>query len=230
MAAFHVFSGPDELAEIAAMRVAQAVGQGLAEGGAAALVVPGGRTPEGFLTRLGSRPLDWARVAVTLCDERWVDEESADSNAAMVRRTLLAGGASAARFIPLYNGAPTPEEGRPDAEARLAELPRPWAAVVLGMGDDGHFASLFPGEPSLAVGLDPDSPRRCVAARGPCGGPPRLSLTLSCLAGARQIFVIATGARKRQVWQSAVTTAPVELPVAALHRLTATPVEFLWCP
>jgi len=221
MAEFHSFSDAGKLADQAAERAAALLRQGLAESGKAALVVPGGRTPEDFLTRLGKRQLDWPNITVTLCDERWVGEDHPASNAAMVRRTL-----APREFLPLYTGAATPEDAIARLEAKLAPL-LPWDAVVLGMGDDGHFASLFPGEHALGIGLNPDSARSCVAANGPAEGPRRLSLTLSCLAKARHIFVIATGETKRRVWQSA---AEAGLPVAALQRLKSPPVDFLWCP
>ena len=229
MTEFHVFSEPDGLAEFAAARVALALGQGLADRGAASLVVPGGRTPIAFLGKLGCRSLGWARISVTLSDERWVDPLSPDSNEALVRRTLLLGPAAAARFIPLYDGAVSPAMGVAETSERIEQVPRPWDAVVLGIGEDGHFASLFPGEPALAVGLDPAAKVLCVPARGPVAGPPRLSLTLACLAATRHLFVLATGAAKREIWQAA-GAARSDLPVAALRRLTAPPVEFLWCP
>jgi 6-phosphogluconolactonase len=220
------FAGPDELAESAAAKVAALLARGLAERGAASLVVPGGRTPERFLTRLARQKLDWPQVSVTLSDERWVDETSPDSNAALVRRCLLTSDAAGAFFLPLYTGAPTLEEGLKLVEIALELMPHPWEAVVLGMGEDGHFASLFPGGPGLEIGMR----ARCVAIAGPAGGLPRLSLTLSCLAETRHILVIASGARKRQVWERAATADPRLLPIAALHRLAAVPVDFLWCP
>jgi 6-phosphogluconolactonase len=228
MAEFHDFAGPAELAEFAADRVSAGLARGLAERGAASLVVPGGRTPAAFLSKLGRKPLDWRHISVTLCDERWVPEQSPYSNAAMLRSTLLE--AADAEFIPLYNFAASPEQAVADIEARLAPLPRPWDAVVLGMGDDGHFASLFPGESALVEGLDLRSPHLCVAAGGPAGGPRRLSLTLACLARARRITLLATGAHKRAVWEEAASADPHVLPVAALHALRTPPVDFLWCP
>jgi 6-phosphogluconolactonase len=225
MAEFRQFAGPAASAEFLSAQVAGLLQKGLAERGAASLVVPGGRTPGLFFAALAERPLAWERITVTLSDERWVDKTSPDSNEALVRRTLLRGNALLADFVPLYTGAATPAEGVADIERRLKAVPRPFDAVVLGMGDDGHFASLFPGEPALAVGLDLSSSALCVPALGPAGGPPRLSLTLAVLAAARHIFILATGEKKRRVWE-----APGDLPVSALQRLTATPVDFLWCP
>lgn len=225
MAKFHQFSGPEEVADYLSAQVAFLLQKGLAERGAASLVVPGGRTPGLFFEKLSERPLAWERIKLVPSDERWVDKSSPDSNEALVRRTLMRGNAMLADFTPLYTGAATPAEGVAEAERRVAALPRPFDAVVMGMGDDGHFASLFPGEAALEVGLDPTAKALCVPARGPAGGPPRLSLTLAVLAASRHIFILATGAKKREIWE-----APGDLPAAALQRLTGTPVDFVWCP
>jgi len=225
MAEFHSFSDAESVAEFLSAQVAGLLQKGLAERGAASLVVPGGRTPGLFFAKLAERPLAWERVKVTGTDERWVDKSSPDSNEALVRRTLLRGNAMLADFVPLYTGAASPAEGVPEAERRVAAMPRPFDAVVLGMGDDGHFASLFPGEPALKVGLDLSTDVLCLPAKGPAGGPPRLSLTLAALANTRHIFILATGEKKRQIWE-----APGDLPASALQRLTGTPVDFVWCP
>jgi len=230
MAEFRSFSGPEEVAEALAAEVAELVRRGVAERDAGSLIVPGGRTPGLFLSKLSHRALAWGRVQVTGSDERWVDASSPDSNEALVRRTLIANAAAEAKFVSLYTGAASPEAGLAEAETRVAAMARPFDAVVMGMGDDGHFASLFPGEPALEIGLDLEASALCVPACGPAGGPPRLSLTLSALAKARHIYILATGAHKREVWQSAADQSPDILPAAALHRLTGTPVDFMWCP
>ena len=230
MAEFRSFSGPEEVAETLAAEAADLLRKGIADHGAASLIAPGGRTPGLFLARLSHRALPWGKVQVTGSDERWVDVSASDSNEALVRRTLIANAAADAKFVSLYTGAESPEAGLAEAEKRVAAMPRPFDAVVMGMGDDGHFASLFPGEPALEIGLDLASDRLCVPAKGPAGGPPRLSLTLSALAKARHIYILATGAHKREVWQSAADQSPGILPAAALHRLTGTPVDFMWCP
>lgn len=223
------FPSAQALADHTAATVHALLKQGVAETGRAAFVIPGGRTPAAFLTALGALDLDWSLVAVTLSDERWVPIQAPESNEALVRRTLMAGKAERAQFISLYNGAASPQAGIAVAEERLKSAAQtrdaPWDAVVLGMGDDGHFASLFPGEANLAAGLDLANPALCQPALGPSGGPPRLSLTLSCLARAKAIFVLATGEAKKALWQS-----PGALPIAALQKLAAPEVQFLWCP
>jgi len=230
MAEFRSFSDAEQVAEILSAEVAHLLEQGIADDDAGSLVVPGGRTPGLFLSKLSHRALAWRKVKVTGSDERWVDISSSDSNEALVRRTLIANAAADAEFVSLYTGDATPAEGVEAAEWRILEMARPFDAVVMGMGDDGHFASLFPGEEALKIGLDLESDAICVPAIGPAGGPPRLSLTLSCLAEARHIYILATGAHKREVWQRAADESPNILPANALHRLTGVPVDFMWCP
>ena len=143
--------------------VIAALRHGLAARGAASLAVAGGRTPVPLFRALRDAQLDWARVAVTLTDERWVPEEDAASNARLLRAELLQGRAGAARFFPLYDSSATAGEAVDSVWQSLQEMPWPLDAVVLGMGEDGHFASLFPDNPQLGRALDPDDQPRCVA-------------------------------------------------------------------
>jgi 6-phosphogluconolactonase len=228
MARDHHFSSSEALDDFAAARVGGLLAEALAQNRQATLVVPGGRSPARFLTILGNAAIDWSRVQVTLSDERWVAPTSSDSNEGLIRRTLMSGRAGKARLVPLLTAAPTPADAVAEVSARLGQLPRPLDVVVLGMGADGHFASLFPGAESLRDGLDPAGKAVCLAAEGPADSVPRLSLTLSLLTDARQILVVASGDAKRSVWQLAGNGAPY--PVGALQRQNRAPVDFLWCP
>ena len=228
MAEFRHFSDFEDLTEALSAEVSALLHAGVAERDAASLIVPGGRTPGPFLSKLSHRAVAWDKVQISLSDERWVDATAPDSNEALVRRTLIANAAAPARFVSLYTGAASPRDGLAEAETRVDAMPRPFDAVVLGMGDDGHFASLFPGEKALETGLDLSFKALCVPAIGPSGGAPRLSLTLAALAASRHLYILATGAQKREVWQSAADDP--SLPAHALHRLTGIPVDFLWCP
>src|SRR5262245_30220515 len=145
----HLFENLDSLFVTLAALIAAQLRGALEARPAASLAVAGGRTPAALLARLSSEILAWDRVFVTLTDERWVSSDDPASNAAMLRKTLLVGAAAPARFIPLYTGAPTPDEALQSVSAALATLPRPFDIMVLGMGDDGHTASLFPGADNL---------------------------------------------------------------------------------
>jgi 6-phosphogluconolactonase len=225
------FAGRDALISGAAEAIAGNLRAGLSARGAAGLVVTGGRTPGPLYDRLSTEALDWANVTITLTDERWVDTGSADSNEKLVRERLLQGKAAAAQFVPLMSGDPDPEAAAASASARLAAFAPSADVVLLGMGEDGHIASLFPGNPALAAGLDMSGSARCIAV--PEGNPappqPRLSLTLPVLCGAGVIMVLATGKTKLAVFETALTQmgAP-EFPVAHLLQQCRCPVRFLW--
>lgn len=206
----------DAAASAAAGRIAAAL-----EGeGPKSFVATGGRTPGPIYDRLAATPLGWDRVSVTLSDERWVDEASPASNARLLRERLLTGEAAAARFVPLMGGEASVEAGVAAAEARVRAMPRPFDMVLLGMGEDGHVASLFPG------GTTANVEALCIAV--PTGGAePRISLTLPALLASRQVLVFATGAAKWDVLQAALGGA--DLPVTRV--LEGHPaVTVVWCP
>ncbi len=229
--ALNTYADSEALARALAAHVAEALRAGLADHGRASLAVSGGRTPARFLEVLSGAPLDWAKVTVTLVDERWVPETSDRSNAALVRQHLLRGPAAAACFIPLYTGALSPEEGLEAAHAALADLPRPLTVAVLGMGDDGHTASFFPGAATLAAAIDPRTDADLMAVRAPAAGEPRITFTLAPLVGARALFLHIEGAEKRRVLDAAREPGdPMERPIRAILLHSPRPLDVLWCP
>ena len=220
-----------ELARGLADSIAADLSTAIESRGEATLVVSGGSTPRPLFEELSRRPLAWDRVSVTLADERWVPVEDPASNEALVRRHLLTGEASGARWVGLVNEAATPEEGRDEIDRRLRSVPRPFDVLVLGMGGDGHTASLFPDAAELAEGLDTSHDRSCLAVRPPEAPHPRLSLTLAALLDSRRIVLHITGAEKWDVYQRALADGPVEeLPIRAVLRGAADRVEIYWAP
>ncbi|WP_298216614.1 6-phosphogluconolactonase [Acidocella sp.] len=215
----HEFASRAELAAALADAVAAALSARLRTQDTVWLAVSGGSTPQNFFAELSRRPLDWRRVTVTPVDERWVPEEHPRSNAALIRRLLLRETAAASRFVPFYDGARTPEAGRDALEARLASLPLPLAAAVLGMGEDGHTASFFPGGDRLAAALRPPPGRLVETMRAAGAGEPRMTLTLPVLAAAGFLALHIEGEAKRQVLRRAAAPGPdEEMPVRALLR------------
>lgn len=222
------FRDKDQLADALAEAVAGNLKSGAKSRGAASLAVSGGSTPARFFRALSQRDdVPWDKVTVTLVDERWVDESSDRSNGRLVRANLLTGRAAAASFVPLYQGG-----AEPDAYAAgLAQrrVPQPLDAAVLGMGNDGHTASFFPGGDTLAEALTGEGP--VVAIRAPGAGEPRVTLTLKALLAARALYLHIEGDEKVETLQRAEAEGPIEdMPVRAVLRQTQTPLTIYWCP
>jgi 6-phosphogluconolactonase len=214
-----------------AEQVAMALQLGLSLRDQASIAVPGGRTPVPLFHALREAALDWSRVLVTLTDERCVPTEDAASNAALVREHLFAGRAMAARFVSLYDGAADGDAAATRAWERLRIVPRPFDAVVLGMGEDGHFASLFPRNAALGTALDPATSPACVAMRAPVVPHERISMNLAALLQARRAFLFATGTGKREVLLAASRRdGGAQWPVAALLAQRRPMVEVFWAP
>ena len=142
--------------------------------------------------------LSWEKVTLTLTDERWVALGHPESNETMLRRELLHSAAASARFISLMTHDITPEEAEPQIENRLNRLARPYDLVMVGMGEDGHIASLFPhADGRLAQALEPYSEKLCQAIRHTSAGHPRMSLTANALLQTRRLILLFFGYGKR---------------------------------
>jgi len=225
------FADSDSLARALSGELAANLKGAIAARGLASLVVSGGKSPVKLFELLRAESLDWSRVCVALVDERWVDPSDPDSNEKLVRDVLLKEAAAAARFIGLKNAAPTPDLGAVSAWETFARVPRPFDAIVLGMGDDGHTASLFPRSPNLAGALNPAAVAGCVGMRSPVAPHPRLSLNLSALLDSRRIVVLITGAQKWNTYCAASAEGPAEeMPIRCVLRQRHTPVEVVWAP
>ncbi len=185
--------------------------------GEAHLVVPGGSTPVGFFDVLAQRDIAWWRVHVSLSDDRQVPADHEASNVGLLRAHLLQHKAAAAIFDDL-----------PSAIGHVPDV------LVLGMGEDGHTASLFPGAPELPEALNAASTKLLVEIvpdpLPPHAPFPRISLTLAAMLRARQIYVLIHGRTKQAVYEEACTAAPLVMPIAAILQQTRVPVSVHWAP
>ena len=179
--------------------------------GPATLSVPGGTTPGPVFDALSVADLDWARVFVLLNDERWVGEDSPRSNTRLLRERLLQRKAAAATLLPLYAPAPQPED-RIEQLAQTIAPHLPISVLLLGMGNDMHTASLFPGADHLSQALSPDAPV-LMALRADAAGEPRITLSARVLQAAKHIHVLITGPEKRQALDRAQTLPPELAPI-----------------
>lgn len=203
---------------------------GIAQRGQASLVVPGGRTPAPWFDLLSQADLDWNRVHVALTDERWVDVRDPASNERLVRERLLRDKAAAAALVGLRNDAATASAGMHAAWRSLDSMPRPFDLVVLGMGEDGHFASLFPGDVASLRGLDANQPPGCVAVQAPAAPRERISLNLAALLQARHLALLVTGEPKLALIDAQQRGMGEALPVRALLHQHVAPLSIWWSP
>lgn len=215
-----------QLAAQLAEAVAEALSTDLANQPRVLLVVSGGSTPVPFFEALAAYDLPWSRVDVTLADERWVAEQSADSNARLVRRHLLQGPAAAANFVPLTSASDTPEQGVAEVAQRVERLSWPASVVVLGMGGDGHTASLFPDSREIGLALSTDA--TLVAVRTPSQPQPRITLSAGRLHQARRHLLHICGDDKRSMLALALSGDDARaLPIRAF---LACPLGIYWAP
>jgi 6-phosphogluconolactonase len=220
------FDSPDAMAEALAKAISAELAQAIAARGQASLVLSGGRTPLRMFSYLSRVHLAWNRVKITLADERLVPASASDSNERVIRDHLLQNEAQAAVFMPLWQGEGDPVECAMEA---VSALRRPFDVVVLGMGEDGHFASLFPGIPDLSLALDPASERIAIFVPATPARQPRVSLTLAVLLDAAMIFLSFQGQAKRSVLSRALAPGPPEaLPIRAVLRQNAVALDVYW--
>jgi 6-phosphogluconolactonase len=213
------FATSEALASDFAAWTAERLSAAVAERGAALLIVSGGTTPLRFFDALSRMAIDWPRVAITLADERRVPDDSPRSNAKLVREHLMTNAAAAARFVPLADSRLSRDQELVSAAARIAALPAPAEVVALGMGDDGHTASWFPGADKLAQAIDPGTRALLLPIIAPGAPEPRLTLTARVILRARAIALHIEGAAKLATLERALGEGPTEeMPVRAVLR------------
>jgi 6-phosphogluconolactonase len=218
-----------EAAQLAAARIADSLERDLGNGNEAAIVVSGGSTPAECFDILAHTALPWDRVHVVPSDERWVPPDHAASNEKMIRQTLLVDRAAAATFHGLHAEGESAAGRCAELAGELDALPQPFSSALLGMGEDGHFASLFPDAAGLEQGLDVSSGVRCLAVKTIASPHERISLTLATLVRSREIILLAYGYAKREVLENA-QLAQSAYPVSRLLQQQQAPVRVIWAP
>ena len=214
--------------------VSHQLAQELAADGHALLALSGGRSPQPILQSLAREPLDWARVTVVMVDERAVGLRHPLSNTAAIRDWLLRDRAAQAD---LRSFVPDNDDWSldPQALARKADAQFPAGeritVALLGIGADGHFASIFAGMDERSSAIDPDS--RSIYLPVHLREPPpeapvdRVSLSLACLLKARHLVLPVAGDAKRTAFDRARLLADPDWPVSLLVHQQTTPLH-LW--
>lgn len=224
-------AGAEALAGRLAKDVASLLQRAIDSRGHALLAVSGGATPVRFFNALSKEELDWNNVTVVLADERFVPPQSSRSNARLVALNLLHNNAAKAHFEGLYEPAETVEDAAQRADERMRALPFPADVMVLGMGTDGHVASLFPDWDRLSNGLDPDAGVHVLAVRAPSAIEPRLTLSLAQIVASPFIALLIEGEDKKTVLEEALDGKRGDnAPVLAVIRNAKSPVRIYWTP
>jgi len=195
----------------------------------ASLVVSGGSTPGPCFELLSAEPLDWSRVTVLPSDERWVAADNPDSNERLIKNRLLKGRAAGGKVLPFFRAGIEAVEAPPLIEKDLALLAQPFSASLLGMGEDGHFASLFPDFDGLGPALDPHGKAACVMVQTAGSPHLRISLTLSALLNSVHTVLLIFGEAKRAVFETAMAGGSA-YPIESLLQKTRHPLTVIWAP
>lgn len=225
------FSSPARAAEAVAERIGSIIRFAAQARGRASLLLPGGRTPVQVFHALQKVKLPWPSVYISLTDERRCPEDDPNSNARLIRQELLVNEAGNAHFYPLHRDGVDDRADEAVCSAALGMLPRPFDAVMLGMGTDGHIASLFPQTPGLEKLLNLQTEARCATTMVPSAPHSRITLTLATLLQSRWIGLHVTGQEKWNTLQAAIASAdPLMYPVFALLEQRQVPVHVYWSP
>ena len=225
------YDSEDELADAVAGDVGFIIESALDARGAALIALPGGRTPLPVFPKLAGRKLEWKRVTIIPTDDRLVPLDSEESNIRAIAQAFLPAGA---RVFPISTGIEDYKLAGNAADARLQDLHWPPDLVWLGVGADGHTASIFAG-PDLQDALDAPKARRAVGVMPdpmPKEAPvARVTLTRASILSARTLLITVTGERKREMLESAIADGQSSrLPIGRVLAEAEQPIDIHWCP
>ncbi|MDO3382168.1 6-phosphogluconolactonase [Gilvimarinus algae] len=201
---------------------------------AASFLVSGGSSPAPIYKRLSEAELDWDKIKVALVDERWVDFDHDKSNEAFIVKTLLQNNAANAKLIGMKNTSATASYGLAQCEAAYHTLASPFDVTVLGMGPDGHTASLFPHAKGLTEALETKNLCSAISAiksevTGDCTE--RMTLSLAGIVNSRHLLLLISGDEKLATYREALAGDDVaEMPVRAVLKQHDVPVTVYWAP
>ncbi|WP_339672160.1 6-phosphogluconolactonase [Dasania marina] len=226
----------DELLAALVVECSHILTAAVKENGRASFLVSGGSTPKSLYQRLSQQPLIWERIDIALVDERWVSPDELGSNEFFLKESLLCNKALEANFIAMKNSATSAVLGYAECEETYKKLIRPFDLTILGMGVDGHTASLFPYSLGLNSALDVTQQALCSvieAKQSEVTGllTERMTLSLSGLLQSKRLLLLITGEEKLAVYKKAVAQLDVyKTPVSAVLQQDKAPINVYWSP
>lgn len=222
----HTYHHSNDLVDELSARIIANLTQAIEHQGKAVLLVSGGSTPIPLFKKLSQAQIEWEKVCIGLCDERWVDPSHEDSNERLVKTHLMQGYATAAQFVGMYQSDKDVMQASQGCDGIVESLLWPCDVAILGMGEDGHTASLFPHNKALVNGCDFNYKKRCIAVIPQAAAHPRMSLTLFALLSVKHLYLHFEGVKKRCVFDEAMKDEDCEvLPVRCILHQEINPVE-----
>ena len=201
---FYSTNNSESLASDLCQSIGEILTEAIRKRGRASMAVSGGGTPTPLFKEFSLLSIDWAKVDLTLVDDRWVDAKNSDSNELLVRTHLIKNKATKVNFIPLKNDSKTAKEGQKISEEMLKNITLPFDVVVLGMGSDGHTASLFPCSEELPNAMDLNNSNYLISTSPKTAPYQRLSLTARVIIDAKNVFLHLNGSSKLHTLESAM--------------------------
>ena len=202
--------------------------EAIEERGRASLAVSGGSTPKPLFEELSLLNIDWSKVDLTLVDDRWVHSDHKDSNELLVKTHFIKNQAAKVNFVPLKNDAKSAKEGTSLSEDALKDIAMPFDLIILGMGADGHTASLFPCSEELPIGMDLNTKSHLVATTPKTAPYERISLTAKAIFEAKRVILHLNGSAKLHTLEEAMSIRDSsKMPIYAFleHGL-----DIFWSP
>lgn len=219
----------EALVDAFSQQIASILKQVISKKGTASIAVSGGSTPKPLFAALSKIELPWTKVYVTLADDRWVDVNDDASNEKLVRENLLVNHASAANFVSLLTEDTNAEDAETEIAERVNAIQLPLDIVILGMGEDGHTASLFPCSAQIEEGLNLNRANPVLATQPSTAPHQRMSLSLATIIASPHVFLHITGDKKRSVLEQAITQhTAIEKPIKAVCDHCS--VNLIWAP
>jgi len=231
--AFRTFRDADAMHGVLAAEIADRLAAGVSRRGVASMAVPGGTTPGPLYDVLSRQSAPWKNVAITLTDERWTDPTSGKSNEWLTRSRLMQSEAADVRLVPLKTRHATAKDAQGEVEAALCTITRPFDVVLLGMGTDGHIASLIPGAKGIEQAMQSADPAlvRAITPADTFRLGERMTLTLRAILDARWIAILIRGEAKRDGYEIALAgDDALAMPVRAVLHQAFVPVSLFWAP
>ncbi len=229
MANLNQFSSRTELEMTLTDRVEAQLRLAINKNGHASMAVSGGSTPKDFFKRLSTRKLPWNKVTITLTDERWIQTDNKESNTYLVRKYLLQNEARHANYFGLKNTETLSQTALDNLNIAVKKKLLPLDVLILGMGEDGHTASLFPCSDQIRQGLQQPNDKSLIKVTPESAKHQRISFTFDALSKSHSIFLHIYGSQKKQVYEQALNSDnSIQIPVSAFLKNQNNPVQVFW--